>query len=261
MNNQEGLETIWEAPTSFAIILEADPPKVRGRKRADPRQMLGIIFRLRSGCQWNRLPKELGDDSTIHRTFQRWVELGVLRRILGGTVRRVGRCGLGMAGGRRGHGQGTFGGDLIGPNPTDRGKAGSKRSLLVEGQGGPLSIVVHCWMRPWRRLWSNVRNSPRMTHSTCAWTRGMTILRVVEPSPDTAIGHTSDRRGEVGRFGRKRYPARRWVVERTLAWLSKCRAVLVRYDKKASNYMIATACVRTPVVPSPMATCHFEIVS
>ena len=39
-------------------------------------------------------------------------------------------------------GKGTFGGDLIGPNPTDRGKAGSKRSLLVEGQGGPLSIVV-----------------------------------------------------------------------------------------------------------------------
>ena len=37
--------------------------------------------------------------------------------------------------------------------------------------------------------------------------------------------------------GVKRYPARRWVVERTLAWLSKCRAVLVRYDKKASNYM------------------------
>ena len=75
MNNQEGLETIWEAPDELweligPIILEADPPKVRGRKRADPRQMLnGIIFRLRSGCQWNRLPKELGDDSTIHRTF------------------------------------------------------------------------------------------------------------------------------------------------------------------------------------------------
>ena len=37
--------------------------------------------------------------------------------------------------------------------------------------------------------------------------------------------------------GDKRYPARRWVVERTLAWLSKCRAVLVRYDKKAANYL------------------------
>ena len=41
----------------------------------------GIIFRIRSGCQWNRLPKDLGDDSTIHRTFKRWVELVVLHRI------------------------------------------------------------------------------------------------------------------------------------------------------------------------------------
>jgi len=35
----------------------------------------------------------------------------------------------------------------------------------------------------------------------------------------------------------KKYPARRWVVERTLAWLSKCRAILVRYDKKSQNYL------------------------
>lgn len=35
----------------------------------------------------------------------------------------------------------------------------------------------------------------------------------------------------------KRYPARRWVVERTLAWLSKCRALLIRYDKKGDNYL------------------------
>lgn len=37
--------------------------------------------------------------------------------------------------------------------------------------------------------------------------------------------------------GEKRFPARRWVVERTLAWLSKCRAILVRWDKKARNYL------------------------
>ncbi len=36
--------------------------------------------------------------------------------------------------------------------------------------------------------------------------------------------------------GQKTRPARRWVVERTLAWLSKCRAK-VRYDKKAGNYL------------------------
>lgn len=40
------------------------------------------------------------------------------------------------------YGQGPFGGDAIGRNPTDRGKRGAKRSLLVEADGGPLSVVV-----------------------------------------------------------------------------------------------------------------------
>ena len=38
-------------------------------------------------------------------------------------------------------------------------------------------------------------------------------------------------------FGEKTHPARRWVVERTLSWLSKCRGLLVRSDKKASNFL------------------------
>jgi len=44
---------------------------------------------------------------------------------------------------------------------------------------------------------------------------------------------------------RQRYPARRWVVERTLAWLSKCRAILVRYAKLPSVYLglIKLACI------------------
>ena len=87
MGKDETLATIWEIPDHLweqihPVILDMDPPKSTGRKRADPRRMLdGIIFRMRSGCQWNRLPRELGDDSTIHRTFQRWVELGVLEGI------------------------------------------------------------------------------------------------------------------------------------------------------------------------------------
>jgi transposase len=44
---------------------------------------------------------------------------------------------------------------------------------------------------------------------------------------------------------RKRgYKARRWVVERTFAWLCKCRGILVRYDKKDENFLglIQLAC-------------------
>ena len=71
MGRNERLDTIWEVPDHFweqiePVIMELDPPNSTGRKRKDPRRMLdGIIFRMRSGCQWNRLPEELGDDSTI----------------------------------------------------------------------------------------------------------------------------------------------------------------------------------------------------
>jgi putative transposase len=44
--------------------------------------------------------------------------------------------------------------------------------------------------------------------------------------------------------GNKSYPARRWVVERTLSWLSRWRGLLIRWDKKPDNYlaMLKLAC-------------------
>ena len=36
---------------------------------------------------------------------------------------------------------------------------------------------------------------------------------------------------------KEKYPPRRWVVERTFSWLSKCRGLLVRYEKKSRNYL------------------------
>ena len=85
----EKLETIWECPdrlwddTIHPLIREHDPPKRLGRKRIDPRRALnGMIHQGRSGCQWNRLPREFGSDRSIHRTFQRWVELGIFVKIM-----------------------------------------------------------------------------------------------------------------------------------------------------------------------------------
>ena len=74
----------------------------------------------------------------------------------------------------------------------------------------------------------------------------MTIPPATGPLPPSGTVRIS---GELGRRSwtngvRKPFPPRRWVVERTLSWLSKCRAILVRYDKKASNYvgLIQLAC-------------------
>lgn len=83
----EPLPTIWRVPEDLwakirVILDQYDPPKPVGRKRIDQRCALnGIIYRMRSGVQWNELPKEFGDDSSVHRTFQRWIRLRVFDRI------------------------------------------------------------------------------------------------------------------------------------------------------------------------------------
>jgi len=81
------LETIWEVGDELwkiiqPIVSQLDPPSWTGRGRIDQRAALnGVIYQMRSGCQWNHLPKQFGDDSSVHRTFQRWIKKGVLERI------------------------------------------------------------------------------------------------------------------------------------------------------------------------------------
>lgn len=84
----KALATIWICPDDLwqsvvVPVLEAlDPPVSNGRPRIDQRRALdGIIHQMRSGCQWNHLPQEFGDDASIHRTFQRWIAKGVLTEV------------------------------------------------------------------------------------------------------------------------------------------------------------------------------------
>lgn len=79
----------WRVPDDvwdriYPILLEDCPPrKGPGRKPADWRRVLnGIVYRLRTGCHWNKLPPEFGDDSTIHRWYQRWSKNGIMDRVL-----------------------------------------------------------------------------------------------------------------------------------------------------------------------------------
>lgn len=43
--------------------------------------MAGILYRLRTGCQWKALPNDFGSGSTCHLRFQKWVKLGVFAAI------------------------------------------------------------------------------------------------------------------------------------------------------------------------------------
>ena len=100
---EEPLPTIWEVPDELwqriEPVLERRYPRARtGRPRADLRRVLdGIIYRMRSGVQWNQLPRQFGADSTVHGWFQRFVQDGVLSEIWGvitGECEALGDLGL-----------------------------------------------------------------------------------------------------------------------------------------------------------------------
>jgi transposase len=70
--------------TQWAQIQELLRPSTRGpgRPRTDDRQTLeAILYVQRTGCAWNRLPVELGDDATAHRRLQRWQAEGIWEQI------------------------------------------------------------------------------------------------------------------------------------------------------------------------------------
>jgi putative transposase len=140
----------------------------------------------------------------------------------------------------------------VGPNPTDRAKPGVKQSLLVEAGGGPLAITI---------AGANVPDAQLLDATIRA-----IVLERPEPEPafpqhlcldkgydnetgwGACIDHGYDPHIALIRDERPERPKthrpRRWIVERTLAWLSKCRGLLVRYEKKAENYlaMLQFAC-------------------
>ena len=122
-----------------------------------------------------------------------------------------------------------------------------KRSLVVDATGGPLGATI---------AGANVHDTKLLAATLEAIvvdrplpTEEMPQHLCLDKGYDNPTGHETvaayrylphiRRIGEETRAanGEKHYPARRWVVERTLAWLSKCRGLLVRYEKKAVNFL------------------------
>ena len=105
-----------------------------------------IVFVLRTGIQWNALPKErYGSPKAIHRYFLEWQQSGFFQKLW--------QAGLAEYDEMEGIAwkwqsidaslmKAPLAQEAVGPNPTDRGKKGSKRHLQVDARGVPLSIVV-----------------------------------------------------------------------------------------------------------------------
>lgn len=73
-------DDVWKR---IKVAISLEPPKPKdGRPKMDNRKALnGICCVLRTGCQWNALPRCLGISSTVHDRFQLWVEHEVFERM------------------------------------------------------------------------------------------------------------------------------------------------------------------------------------
>lgn len=122
-----------------------------------------------------------------------------------------------------------------------------KRSLLTDGQGVPVGLVVE----------GANRHDMKLVQATL----DSIVVTRPEPTPDQPQGLCLDKgydydevRALVAEFGftahiRPRdeeardlardanHRARRWVVERTHSWMNRFRRILVRWEKKSQNYL------------------------
>ena len=223
----------------------------------------GIFYLLKTGCQWGHLPPCYGSKSTVHEPFQRWVRAGVFAeifRLYAEDYQEVhgiewtwqAMDGALMPAPVRGPAV-CLADEALGRNPTDRGRSGSKMHLHVDQNGIPLGVTL---------VGANVRDS-RLVSSTVA----AAILPRPEPTPDQPQHLCLDKGYDYARVerevaghaylphirrigeekitaGAKTQPARRWVVERTIAWIKGFRAIRTRYFGQAKNYlaMIHLAC-------------------
>ena len=145
------------------------------------------------------------------------------------------------------------GGKKTGKNPTGRGKNGTEKSLLTEGDGGPLGVVTAGANAVGQKLLKATIEAIVVERPDPAEQEQHLSLDKAYDNPNgrgaaTEAGYTPHIRrigGERKACDRsKGHKPRRWVVERTFAWLSKCRGILVRYEKKGGNYLglIQMAC-------------------
>ena len=242
-------DALWERIQ--ALLPAPKPKKKAGAPRKGARRMMTAIFYvLRTGCQWKAIPRSLGAPSTVHDRFQEWREAGVFRQLwVAGLLEYDELKGLdwewqAMDGAMT---KAPLGGEKTGRNPTDRGKSGTKRSLLVEGHWIPIGVAVeganrHDMKMAEATLEATVVERPEPTAEQpqhLCLDKGYDYPQIRDLAAQWGYTAHIRTRGEESQAKERipGYRARRWVVERTHSWMNRFRRVLIRWEKDVENYL------------------------
>jgi len=228
-----------------------------GRPAKSDRQMLGaILYVLRTGIPWNALPREIGASTTVYDRFRWWEQTGVFKRLWEAGLTECDEViGLDWA-------YLSLDGSMtkapfavaatatqegVGPNPTDRGKQGTKRSVLCDGHGLPLAVVIGGANTPDMKLAAPTLDalvvtrpavSAQAPHGLCldkGYDYDLVRYAATQRGYTLHLRTRSEERAAVASGDPEQRP-RRWVVERLHSWLNRYRRLLVRFEKLARTY-------------------------
>lgn len=148
--------------------------------------------------------------------------------------------------------KGCFWGAQTGPNPTDRGKAGSKHHLITDGEGTPLAVEVTAANRHDVTMLLPLVDAvpaiggrvgrPRRRPARVLADKGYDSNRHREALKTRGIRPEIPRRGVTEPLP---LGGERWVVERTVAWLRNHRRLKVRYERREDIHhaFLVLACI------------------
>ena len=147
----------------------------------------------------------------------------------------------------------------MGPNPTDRGKPGTKRHLAVDRQGLPLVAGPTGAERPDATVFAAVLASIPPARGPCGRPRQRPEKVHADKGYDARHWRRYlHRRGITVRIARKgvedkaRLGRWRWVVERTFAWLNHYRRLAIRHERREELHQAfldlacALICLKAP---------------
>ncbi|EMN02491.1 transposase, IS4 family [Leptospira noguchii str. 2007001578] len=233
--------------------------KAKARRRPPARVvMTGIIYRMKTGCQWRAIPNEFGSGQTCHRRFQEWERAGVFKKIYKRILKYYdvkNKIAWTWASMDSAMVKAPKRGSLTGKNPTDRAKLGVKRHILTDGNGIPLAITlsganVHDKHNVKETLNSILIFSGRRKKKPkhLCLDKGYDFKDTEKLIRRRNIRPHIRRRGEKPLIGKYNGKPRRWVVERTNSWHNRFRAILIRWERKSENYMASLYLASTIIV-------------
>jgi transposase len=219
----------------IATVIDACGPQPRkslGHPPTDTIRVVATLRRfLREGTPWRSLiaTEDQASGSTLRRCLARWAETGLLTKVHALLVSML-----------RGHPdlildscsvRAKRGGDLTGPNPTDRAKRGTKYHVAVDGDGVPMACATTA---------ANVNDTLVFERLFLAAFAVMARIRSVFADKGYDAEHHRDLCRRFGaephihKCGQRRGSGlglRRWPVERSNAWVLENRRLALRYDR------------------------------